>query len=70
MSDKELQDAKDFITGNFATRFGSSGRIANYILAVEILGFSPGYADEYLKKIRRRHEGANPRGGEKIHQTR
>ena len=52
VSDKELQDAKDFITGNFATRFGSSGRIANYILAVEILGFSPGYADEYLKKIR------------------
>lgn len=52
VSDKELQDAKDFITGNFATRFGSSSRIANYILAVEILGFSPGYADEYLEKIR------------------
>ena len=51
VSDKELQDARDFITGNFATRFGSSGRIADYILAVEILGFSPGYADEYLKKI-------------------
>ncbi len=52
VSDKELQDAKDFLTGNFATRFGSSGRIAGYILAVEILGFSPGYADEYLRKIR------------------
>ena len=52
VSEKELQDAKDFITGNFATRFGSSGRIADYILAVELLGFSPGYADEYLKKIR------------------
>ncbi len=52
VSEEELKDAKDFITGNFATRFGSSGRIANYILAVEILGFSPGYADEYLKKIR------------------
>ena len=52
VGDKELQDAKDFITGNFATRFGSSSRIANYILAVELLGFSPGYADEYLKKIR------------------
>ena len=52
VSEEELQGAKDFITGNFATRFGSSGRIANYILAVEILGFSPGYADEYLKKIR------------------
>ena len=52
VSDKELQDAKDFITGNFATRFGSSGRIADYLLALEILGFSPGYADEYLKKIR------------------
>ena len=52
VSEEELQDAKDFITGNFATRFGSSGRIADYILAVEILGFTPGYADEYLKKIR------------------
>lgn len=52
VSEEELQGAKDFITGNFATRFGSSGRIANYILAVELLGFSPGYADEYLKKIR------------------
>ena len=52
VSGAELQDAKDFITGNFATRFGSSSRVANYILAVELLGFSPGYADEYVKKIR------------------
>ena len=41
VSDKELQDAKDFITGNFATRFGSSGRIANYILAVGDSGLLP-----------------------------
>ena len=52
VSDAELQDAKDFITGNFATRFGSSSRVSNYMLAVELLGFPPGYADEYVKKIR------------------
>lgn len=52
VSDQELRDAKDFITGNFASRFGSSARISNYMLAVELLGFSPGYAEEYLQKIR------------------
>ncbi len=52
VSDAELRDAKDIITGNFATRFGSSNRISKYMLAVELLGFSPGYAEEYLKKIR------------------
>ncbi len=52
VSAEELRAAKDFITGNFATRFGSSSRIANYMLAVELLGFSPGYAEEYLQKIR------------------
>jgi zinc protease len=52
VSDRELSEAKAFITGNFATRFQSSSRIAEYILAVERLGFGPGYADEYLGLIR------------------
>ncbi len=52
VSADELKGAQDFLTGNFATRFGSSSRISNYILALELLGFSPDYADEYLKKIR------------------
>lgn len=52
VSDKELAEAKAFITGNFATRFESSRRIAEYILAVEQLGFPPDYADRYLDLIR------------------
>jgi zinc protease len=51
VGDRELSEAKAFITGNFATRFQSSSRIAEYILAVERLGFGPGYADEYLDLI-------------------
>lgn len=52
VTEKELQEAKNFITGNFATQFSSSSRIAEYILSVERLGFPPDYADRYLDKIR------------------
>jgi zinc protease len=52
VSEEELNEAKAFITGNFATRFQSSSRIAGYILAVERLGFPPTYADTYLDLIR------------------
>ncbi len=52
VTEKELAEAKAFITGNFATRFESSSRIAGYILAVERLGFPPDYAGRYLDKIR------------------
>jgi zinc protease len=52
VTEKELDEAKAFITGNFATRFQSSSRIAGYILAVERLGFSPDYAGKYLELIR------------------
>ena len=49
---KELEEAKAYITGSFATRFDSSSRIAGYMLAVERLGFPPDYAGRYLDKIR------------------
>ena len=49
---KELEEAKAYITGSFATRFDSSSRIAGYLLAVERLGFPPDYAGRYLDKIR------------------
>jgi len=52
VTDEELADAKAFITGNFATRFGSSRRIAEYIVAIEQLGFPPDYPARYLEKIR------------------
>jgi len=52
VSERELQEAKAFITGNFATRFQSSSRIADYIMAVERLGFPPDYAEKYLDIIR------------------
>ncbi len=52
VTEKELADAKAFITGNFATRFLSSGRIAGYMLAIERLGFPSDYAFRYLERIR------------------
>ena len=52
VSDKELQEAKDYITGSFATQFSSSSRIAEYMLSIEQLGFPPDYADHYPDKIR------------------
>ncbi len=52
ITDQELDEAKAFITGNFATQFISSDRIARYILQVEQLGFPPDYAARYLERIR------------------
>ena len=52
VTEQELAEAKAYITGNFATRFESSSRIAGYILAVERLGFPPDYAERYLDLIR------------------
>jgi zinc protease len=52
ISEKQLEEAKAFITGNFATQFSSSARIASYILSVERLGFGPDYADRYPELIR------------------
>ncbi|MBI1724788.1 MAG: insulinase family protein [Candidatus Tectomicrobia bacterium] len=49
---QELEEAKAYITGSFATQFSSSSRIAEYILSVEHLGFSPDYPDLYPGKIR------------------
>lgn len=52
VTDQEITEAKAYITGNFATRLTSSSRIADYILAIERLGFPPDYADKYLASIR------------------
>ncbi|MBI3127559.1 MAG: insulinase family protein [Candidatus Tectomicrobia bacterium] len=52
ISEQQLEEAKAFITGSFATQFSSSGRIADFILSVERLGFDPGYADRYPQLIR------------------
>ena len=49
---QELNDAKSYIIGSFATKFDSSDRIANYILAIQRLGFSKKYPKIYLKKIK------------------
>lgn len=52
VTEKELEEAKAYITGSFATGFSSSSRIAEYMLSVEQLGFPPDYADRYPGKIR------------------
>lgn len=52
VSERELEEAKAFITGNFATRFQSSSRIAGYMMSIERLGFPADYAGKYLDLIR------------------
>ena len=52
VSIQELNDAKSYLTGSFATKFDSSGRIADYILAIQRLGYSKNYPNLYLKKIK------------------
>jgi len=47
VSDRELSDAKAFLTGSFPMRIETGERIANFLVAVEYHGLGMGYVDEY-----------------------
>jgi len=47
VSDRELSDAKAFLTGSFPMRIETGARIANFLVAVEYHGLGMGYVDEY-----------------------
>lgn len=47
VSDRELSDAKAFLTGSFPMRIETGARIANFLVAVEYYGLGMGYMDEY-----------------------
>ncbi len=47
VSDKELQDAKSYLTGSFPLRIDSNSKIAGFALAVEFYGLGLDYVDRY-----------------------
>jgi len=51
VSDKELQDAKSYLTGSFPLRIDSNSKIAGFVLAVEFYGLGLDYVDNYPRII-------------------
>jgi len=49
--DKELQDAKSYLTGSFPLRIDSNSKIAGFNLAVEFIGLGMDYADKFPSLI-------------------
>ncbi|MDP2156836.1 MAG: pitrilysin family protein [Nitrospirota bacterium] len=47
VSDKELQDAKSFLTGSFPLRIDSNSKIAGFVLAVEFNSLGLDYVDKF-----------------------
>jgi zinc protease len=47
VSDKELQDAKSYLTGSFPLRIDSNSKIAGFVLAVEFNSLGLDYVDKY-----------------------
>lgn len=51
VSDKELSDAKSYLTGSFPLRIDSNRKIAGFLTAVEFYGLGLDYVDNYRKFI-------------------
>jgi zinc protease len=51
-TDKELQDAKTYLTGSYALRFDSNDKIANQLLAYRVLGYPIDYLGRRNDMIR------------------
>jgi zinc protease len=51
VSDKELADAKSYLTGSFPLRIDSNSKIAGFLLAVEYYGLGLDYVDKYPSRI-------------------
>ncbi len=51
VSDKELEDAKSFLTGSFPMRIETGRRIASFLVAVEYYGLGMDYIDKYHEYI-------------------
>jgi zinc protease len=47
VSDKELDDAKAYLTGSFALRVDSNSKIANFLIAIEAYDLGLDYIDNY-----------------------
>lgn len=51
VSDKELQDAKSYLTGSFPLRIDSNSKIAGFVLAVEFNNLGLDYVDKFPSLI-------------------
>jgi zinc protease len=51
VSDKELTDAKSYLTGSFPLRIDSNSKIAGFLVAVEFYGLGLDYVDKYKTLI-------------------
>jgi zinc protease len=47
VTDRELSDAKSYLTGSFPLRIDSINKIAGFLIAVEFYGLGPDYVDKY-----------------------
>lgn len=47
VSDRELEDAKSYLTGSFPMRIDSNSKIAGFLIAVEFFDLGLGYVDNY-----------------------
>lgn len=52
VTDQELQDAKDYLSGSFVFSFESSSQIARFLVHAEIYGLGFDYIDKYPGYIR------------------
>ena len=53
VSDAELNDAKDYLTGSFPLRFDTMGKVANFLAQVEYFELGLDYPERYPDLIRR-----------------
>lgn len=51
VTDKELSDAKAYMTGSFPLRLDSNSKIAGFLVAVELFDLGVNYVDDYKKFI-------------------
>jgi len=52
VSDQELQDARDYLTGSFVFSFETSSQIARFLVHAEVYGLGFDYIDKYPEYIR------------------
>jgi zinc protease len=52
VTDQELQDARDYLTGSFVFSFETSSQIARFLVHAEIYGLGFDYIEKYPKYIR------------------
>ena len=53
VGDKELALAKQYLIGSFPLRLDTSGKVADFLVAIEDLGLGLDYADRYRERIAR-----------------